>query len=183
MSSYPPFYAYPSAPPVVRAVPDPPRLHWGWLLLLSVITLGFFGSVWMIVQANWVRKVRGHSKALPWTIVNASLLPAAFIAGFTIGIVVVMMHSQNLQSITASLNLFVRIAAFALWLVCVFTLSGELEAEPIDIPMSGGIVFFFGPIYFQYHLYDYEVPDEVHQFRGPLRTELEVRHDASSSEA
>ena len=182
MSSYPPFYAYPSAPPVVRAVPNPPRVHWGLLLALSLITLGFFGSVWMIVQANWVRKVRGRSKALPWAIINASLLPAAVIAGFVVGVVGVMTHVQNLQSITTSLGLFVRIAAFVLWLVSDFTLSGELEADPINIPMSGAMVFFFGPIYFQYHLFDYQVPDEAHQFRGPLRTDLEVSPATTTTE-
>ena len=52
MSSYPPFYAYPSAPPVVRAVPDPPRLHWGWVLVLSLVTFGVFGTAWLIVASE-----------------------------------------------------------------------------------------------------------------------------------
>jgi preprotein translocase subunit SecY len=183
MSSYPPFYAYPSAPPVVRAVPDPPHLHWGIVFALSVVTFGVFGSVWLIVQANWVRKVYGRSKALPWAIVYASVIPLFFLFAFTLGIVGVLLHLQNAQAIVASIGLYVRIVLLVLWIIATFTLSGELSTEPIGIPLSGFMTFFFGPVYFQYHLYDYEVPDAVHQFRGPLRTELEIRSESSSPEA
>jgi hypothetical protein len=183
MSSYPPFYAYPSAPPVVRAVPDPPRLHWGWVLLLSIITFNFFGIAWLIVQANWVRKVRGHSKTLPWAIAYASIIPAYLLFAFAIGALGALLQLQNAQAIFATVTTLVRIAMFVLWIVTVFTLSGELSADPLDIPLSGAMTFFFGPLYFQYHLYDYEVPGAVHQFRGPLRTELEVPTQTSVAEA
>jgi hypothetical protein len=47
--NYPPQMAYPSAPPVYRSFPAPPRLHWGIVLVLSFITLGIFGRVWLLV--------------------------------------------------------------------------------------------------------------------------------------
>ncbi len=173
MGTYPPFYAYPSAPPVVRAVPDPPRLHWGWLLLLWMITFGIFGSVWLIVQSNWVRKVRGHSRTLPWTIAYASILPALFLFAMIMAVVGVLLHLQNIQAIVELAVEWARIAMILLWIVTIFMLSNELNAKPIGIPLNGLITLFFGPVYFQYHLYNYEVSDEVHQFRGPLRTDLE----------
>jgi len=159
---------------VVRVVPDPPRLHWGWVFGLSVITLGFFGQVWMIVQSVWVRKVFGRSKALPWTIAYALTLPVTFLLAIGIGVFGVLSHRDpaEIQSLSGILIIFMRIAIFVLYLVSVYTLRGELESSPIEIPLGGVMTFFFGPIYFQYHLFDYQVPDEVHMFRGPLRTEL-----------
>lgn len=183
MSSYPPFYAYPSAPPVVRAVPDPPRLHWGWVLLLSMVTFGFFGMAWLIVQANWVRKVRGHSKTLPWAIAYASALPALFLFAIVMGILGALFHIADVQAFIRSAVLLVRIAIFVLWIVTIYTLSNELNADPIDIPLSGILIFFLGPVYFQFHLFDYHVSDELHQFRGPLRTDLEAPPESSTSEA
>jgi fatty acid desaturase len=174
MSSYPPFYAYPSAPPVVRAVPNPPRLHWALLLVLSAVTLGIFGQAWMIVQSVWVSKVYGRSKALPWAITYTAVLPAFFLLMIALGVCGALMHLANVQQIAAIMLLFVRIILFILYVTTCFTLRGELSDYPISIPLSGFMTFFFGPIYFQYHLYDYEVSDEVHQFRGPLRTELET---------
>jgi hypothetical protein len=183
MGTYPPFYAYPSAPPVVRAVPDPPRLHWGWVLLLSFITFNLFGMAWLIVQANWVRKVYGRSKSLPWAIAYASILPALVLFIFVTGFLGAFLHLANVQQVVSIGLVLARIALGVLWIVTVFMLRDELSADPINIPLGGIMTFFFGPLYFQYHLSDYQVPDEVHQFRGPLRTDLEATPENSVSEA
>ena len=182
MSSYPPFYAYPSAPPVVRAVPDPPRLHWGWVLVLSLVTFGIFGMVWLIVQANWVRKVRGRSRTLPWAIAYASILPALFLFAILMGVLGAMLHLQDVQATIASVAQLARIAMFLFWILTVYMLGNELNAEPIGIPLNNVLIFFLGPVYFQYHLSDYVMSDAVHQFRGPLRTDLEVPQQSSISE-
>ena len=54
-----------------------------------------------------------------------------------------------------------RLAWPRAYLAGIFTLKGALEADPIDIPLSGVMTFFFAPIYFQYHLYDYSVEGKV----------------------
>jgi cytochrome c-type biogenesis protein CcmE len=54
----------------------PPRLHWGWILILGVITADFFWAAWLIGQANWARKVRGKSTAFVVGIANCCTLPA-----------------------------------------------------------------------------------------------------------
>jgi hypothetical protein len=172
MSTYPPYIAYPSAPSVVRAVPNPPRLHWGWVFGLSLITFSVFGQAWMIVQSVWVRKVYGHSKALPWAIAYICILPVLFVFGFVMGILGVVLHIQNVEGIVNIAVLVGRLLIFALYLGAAYTLRGELESSPINIPLSGVMTFFFGPVYFQYHLQDYEVTDEVHQFRGEIRPAL-----------
>jgi hypothetical protein len=79
---------------------------------------------------------------------------------------------QDIAGVLDTVTLIMRILLFVLWVVVAYTLKGELESSPIKIPLSGIMTFFFGSVYFQYHLFDYQVPDEVHLFRGPLRTEL-----------
>ncbi|QWT20037.1 DUF4339 domain-containing protein [Bacillus sp. NP157] len=45
------------------ALPEPPGLHWTWLLLLIVATLGFGGLAWGFVQARWIRRIDPANKA------------------------------------------------------------------------------------------------------------------------
>jgi hypothetical protein len=94
-----------------------------------------------------------------------------------------VLHLQNVQAAIEIATQWVRIVMYALWILTLYMLHNELSAQPIGIPLNGVATFFFGPIYFQYHLYDYQVSDEVHQFRGPLRTDLEATPESSVSEA
>ena len=45
------------------SLPTPPSMHWGWVFLLSVVTLGIFAIVWSFIQANWVRRIDPGSRA------------------------------------------------------------------------------------------------------------------------
>jgi hypothetical protein len=54
-------------------------LHWGILLLLEVVTLGIFGSIWAFVQAIWVKRLTGTWKPLIWFSATYILLIAALI--------------------------------------------------------------------------------------------------------
>lgn len=156
MSSYPPHYAYPSAPPVARVLPDPPRLHWGWVLALNIITRGLFGAVWFVVQANWVRKVRGRSTAFVWSIIHICIFPAIFFMAILTGLAIALMHQQDAgPPLIGGLMVFCFLSIMVLYTVTAFMLRSELQAEPIGIPLSGVMTFFFGPIYFQYHLRDF----------------------------
>src|SRR5580698_977623 len=83
--NYPPEMAYPSAPPVYRSFPAPPRLHWGIVLALSIVTLGFFGMIWMPVQAHWVKKVTGNSKPFWWCLAYLLSLPFFFAGAVALG--------------------------------------------------------------------------------------------------
>ncbi|MBD8881244.1 pilin [Rhodanobacter sp. 7MK24] len=44
-------------------LPPPPSLHWTWVFLLSVLTLGIFAIVWPFIQASWVRRIDPRSSA------------------------------------------------------------------------------------------------------------------------
>jgi|SRR5215472_3108450 len=160
--NYPPEYAFPSAPPVYREFPAPPRLHWGLVLLLSFVTMGFFGSIWMVVQANWVKKVTRNTKPFWWCMAYMLCLPLLFLAALVGGITAALVHRVDLApQVGAMVVLVFRVAMIVCYLGGAFTLKGALEERPIDIPLSGVMTFFFAPIYFQYHLYDYSVEGKI----------------------
>lgn len=128
----------------------PPRLHWGWVFLLNIITLSFFGMVWLIVQSNWVRKTTGKKKAFVWAILHASIVPAYIV--LATGMALLGFTDMTADSAEGLLRLIIMI----FWTITVFVLRSELESPEIGIPLGGIMTFFFGPIYFQYHLQDYD---------------------------
>jgi|SRR6185437_11464417 len=171
--NYPPQYAYPSAPPVYRGFPAPPRLHWGWVLALSFLTLGLFAGVWLVVEAWWVKKVTGNAKPFGWCLAYVLVMPATFLL-IIVGAVVATLVASNAPSrVIGAIYVLLRLCSVVSYLVGAFTLKGALEAEPIDIPLSGVMTFFFAPIYFQYHLYDYNVEGRVaEQLNAPTEAAL-----------
>ena len=54
----------------MTVVPTPPRMHWAVLIILCALTGGLFGAIWLIVQANWTRQMRGRGVALSFAITN-----------------------------------------------------------------------------------------------------------------
>jgi len=129
--------------------PDPPNLHWGLVLLFGVITCGLFMIVWDFVQAAWMKKVAPKSRAIYYYIVAAAMVGLIYISTFALA----LNHSQNPYA--ALLNL----AYIVFLLIGRFSLRSSLEehfnsVEPMGLSLSGVMTFFFGAIYFQYHIND-----------------------------
>jgi hypothetical protein len=135
-----------------QEMPSPPRLHWGWVLGLNIVTRGIFSSVWLVVQANWVRKVQGRSTAFGLALANLCLLPFFFISG----IVAALLGAANNSNVIGGLTIVAVLAVLVLYTATVFTLRSELSREPINIQLGGVLTFILGPIYIQYYLRDYE---------------------------
>jgi hypothetical protein len=160
--NYPPQFAYPSAPPLYRGMPAPPRLHWGWVFGLSIVTLGLFGMFWMVVQAHWAKKIIRDSWPFGWSLAYLLSFPAFYLIAVAGGALLGVMHRTDLLGeFTAVLVPTFRLTRVILYIMAAFTLRGVLQAEPIDIPLSGVMTFLLAPIYFQYHLYDYSVEGKV----------------------
>ncbi|HEV2576334.1 MAG TPA: hypothetical protein VGU25_03895 [Acidobacteriaceae bacterium] len=160
--NYPPQMAYPSAPPVYRALPAPPRLHWGWVLALSIVSIGIFGIIWVAVQSYWVKKATKNGKPFAWALAYVIFLPFVVVMAGTVGALSTMGKlGDSAANLNILVDLFTRLGGFVLYLASAYTLKGALEAEPIDIPLSGVMTFFFASTYFQYHLYDYNVEGRV----------------------
>jgi hypothetical protein len=138
-----------------KPMPKAPRLHWGWVLALQLLTRGLFSLAWLIVQANWVRRVNGKSRAFVLSIVNACLFPAFFLL---IVIEAVLKAGTDVIGIITTVFMVIFVVS-NLW--TTFQLRFELESTPINIPLGGVATFFLGVIYFQYNLHDYDVEDKT----------------------
>jgi hypothetical protein len=129
--------------------PDPPNLHWALVLLFVVISCGLFISVWDLVQAAWMKKVTPQSKAIYYYAIAMGLLMTLFTLSFLAG----LNHTHN------PLASLVQLANLVMILIGRYSLKSSLEehynsAEPMGLLLSGVMTFFFGCIYFQYHLND-----------------------------
>jgi hypothetical protein len=138
-----------SASPVINApiYPDPPNLHWGLVLLFSILTCGLFSAGWNLVQAAWMKKVAPQSTALYYYLAGICVLAAMFFAGLE------EVHTHSSHSIAGAMNLLY----FILNLFGRFSLRSSLEqhynsVEPMGLSLGVIMTFFFGDIYFQYHL-------------------------------
>ena len=129
------------ATPTISQGNLPSGLHWAWVVVLGIVTIGIFWAIWLIVEAAWIRKVRPQSKSLFYILLY---LGAAFAGGF--------LDASGSKDIA----LVLRLASMVLGLVGIFTLRSELEDyfSPISpgFTLSGVMTFFFNAAYFQYHL-------------------------------
>lgn len=160
--NYPPQMAYPSAPPVYRNFPAPPRLHWGIVFALSFVTFGLFGMIWLVVQASWVKKATQNAKPFWYCLAYLLVIPAAMVVAFVGGMVAqITIGPHAVSEVIGSITVLMQIGSFVLYIFAAFTLKGGLEMQPIDIPLGGIMTFFFSATYFQYHLFDYSVEGKV----------------------
>ncbi len=153
---------YPASLAATRVLPPPPRLHWGIVLVLEIISVGLFDPVWLVVQANWVRRVKGKSRALPWAIAYLCALPMLFGAVIFVSAAFAFVNMQPDPAIFEGISDLFRLAVIGLRLLTVFTLRNELAEEPIRVFVGGGLTFFFGAIAFQYHLHDFNFDQSAH---------------------
>jgi hypothetical protein len=126
----------------------PPDFHWALVLLIGVFTCGLFNYAWLIVEAAFVRKLKSESKGLLFIILATSVLIGG---GFINGVITAMNHGER-----NPFGSLITIAGAVLYLVGVFQMKSDLEehynsTEPINLRLSGVMVFFFNVYYFQHH--------------------------------
>lgn len=141
-----PGYGVAAAP--VAAAPAPPDFHWALVLLLTILTCTLFSTVWLIVEAAWIRKIKPSSKGLLYVLLSVASL---FVGGFVNGFTGAMNHGQ-----ANPLGGLFTIAGYVLVIVAVFSMRSDLEdyyntTENIGLNLSGVMTFFFAVFYFQYH--------------------------------
>lgn len=132
-----------------QIVPLPPNLHWGWLLLLDVITRSFFNLIWALVQANWARKLSGKNTAM--------VLVAMYPAGMITGVVIAGIGAASDAAALSGLGGVLILAGTICMLVGSFKIRDAMDeyynsVENIGLSLSGAMVFFFQAIYIQYHI-------------------------------
>ena len=166
--------AYPGGmPQAVALYPDAPNLSWGLVLLFSFFTCGFFMFIWNLVVSSWMKRVQPNSRAIFYYIAAAVLWILQFIFRPH-----VQMHFElGWHGIWPSYQAhLVRsiLAPIAIWivrLVARFTLRADLEehfntVEPIGLSLNVVMTFFFGGLYFQYHLNRINELKRMARYRG-----------------
>ena len=128
--------------------PVPPDFHWGLVLLIGIVTCGIFVTVWQIVEAVWIRKIKPQSKGLLFVLLSVG---SYFVGGFVNGFTRAMNDGQ-----ANPLGSLFSLAGLVLQIVAVFTMRSDLEdyynsVEPINLRLSGVMTFFFAVFYFQHH--------------------------------
>jgi hypothetical protein len=142
------------AAPVGQQYPPPPSLHWGIVLLLTVLTCGIFSMIWLVVEVLWIKKVKPDTKSATYLTIAVCLWLALIGFGFYRGVMSASIGyvSPGLQGTSLLLNLAYLVAH----IFTVFAMKSDLEdhfnsAEPIGLRLSGVMTFFFAVFYFQYH--------------------------------
>jgi hypothetical protein len=150
--------AYPAAAPVAassyQGLIIPPDLHWFVVLLLSITWI--FPFIWAFVMAGYAKKINSTSKAgvlygfwfVCW-IIYLILIVAAQAAGSEM--------DSDAAAGFAAMIFFVLIAGVVLCIVGNFSIRRSMltyynSVEPIRLNLSGGMTFFFGILYLQYHM-------------------------------
>lgn len=164
------------APAVLNpnAYPDAPNLNWGLLLLLDLLTCRLFQQVWNIVVAAWLRRVQPNATSL-WYYLGytvLSVIQLAVVVPMYIGIVHSMQAGANPAAAAGMasnpIGSLIGLLAFAIGIVARFVQRANLQehfntVENVGLQLNPVMVFFFGGLYFQYHL------NKINAYKQQLR--------------
>ncbi|HEY6306575.1 MAG TPA: DUF4339 domain-containing protein [Candidatus Angelobacter sp.] len=136
--------------PAMSTGPVPPDFHWALVLLINFFC-GLFSTVWLFVEAGFIRKIRPESKGVLFMILS--------IAGLFVGEIMVVVggnFNQESLAVLAIVGLLLLLAGVVLYFVAVFTMRSDMEdyynsVENINLQLSGVMTFFFAVFYFQHH--------------------------------
>jgi hypothetical protein len=169
----PPVQGYPASN--LPLYPDAPNLNWGLVLLFAFFTCSLFMFVWNLVLAAWLKRVQPNSKAVFYYAVATVLFLFQIVLG-THAQTHIVQQQPGITWIwtyyTAHpLRNMVTLATWIVRLIARFTMRSELEQhfngpEPVGLSLSGVMTFFFGGLYFQYHLNRINELKRMARYRG-----------------
>ena len=173
----PPDYQQPLVPAYpasnVAMYPDAPNLNWGLVVLFTFFTCGLFMFVWNLVLAAWLKRVQPNSKAILYYVAAAVLLFCQIIVGTHTRVQVFQpgVHWWVTYYTAHPMRNLLSVATWVVRLIARFTMRANLEEhfngpEPVGLSLSGVMTFFFGGIYFQYHLNRINELKRMARYRG-----------------
>lgn len=127
----------------------PPDIHWIWILVLALPTLGIFPFIWFLNMTAFGRKLDPDETPM--------YLAIAGFASIHVGNFLKIAHSYDgpRHANPGLAGLFVLEGAIC-YMVAKFRMRQTLLAhynsvEPIGLYLSGAMTFFFGTLYLQHH--------------------------------
>jgi len=131
------------------ALPTPPSLHWGWVFLLSVVTLGLFTIIWSFIQSNWVRRLDPDSRA---TAMLGTALTCYFV-GYFLAANGAPLDDDAPATAMERVGWLLQLVYVLLFLGAYFAMAGTIRRVMTGyrVPMRiGGItLLFFNTLYLQ----------------------------------
>ena len=149
-------------PRMANGAPLPPNLHWGLALLFTLVSCGFFGVIWMLMQAWWLKQLQPGSRSI-------GLLSASFGVGYAGSIFVSIVgpflepafQSPEQRAIPALilivLLLLVSVASLVLYFMAELAMRREMldyfnSVENIGLRLNSVLTMLAGMYYLQYHM-------------------------------
>lgn len=141
---------------MANGAPLPIDFHWALLLLVTFLTCGMAGYVWLLVQAWWVRKLDPRSNAI-WLLIGYIAIGYAAIIP---NIAMSFTGSDSMDALSIALFALVMamsLGSLVLYLVGIFSMRRSMNdyfqhVENIGLHLGPFMTFFFAPYYFQYHM-------------------------------
>lgn len=157
-------------PPTGGPYPDPPNLHWGLVLLFSILTCGLFAVAWDFVEVLWVKKVQPNTKAMMYFLIFVVLWLCNL--GSSAGRIGNALH--GIPPHTSPLAGLISLAGFVFLIVFRFSMRNSLEQhfngpESFGLRLGGVMTFFFGGLYFQYHFNRINEIKQTLHYRNTMR--------------
>lgn len=147
-------YAQPAA---LAASPyqDAPNLNWGLLLLLDLVTCSLFQYIWNLIIAAWLKRVQPNATSMYYYLGGLVLLFLQISVA-----VPYSLHHPAGPGLHTSYDPVSGILGIGVWvvrLIARYSQRASLEehfnsVEPVGLQLNPVMTFFFGGIYFQYHL-------------------------------
>lgn len=141
------------------AYPDAPNLNWGLVLLIDFFTCGLFQYVWNIIVAAWLKKVQPDSKSLFLYIAAVVVFFVYLIAQIPTQMAAIhaAVNHTNPSTTPNLVGGIFYVVLFVVRLVARFMQRASLEehfntVENVGLKLNPVMTFFFGGLYFQYHL-------------------------------
>jgi Tfp pilus assembly major pilin PilA len=134
------------------ALPVPPSMHWGVVLLFSIFTFGIFGMVWPFIQARWIRRIDHRSNAV--TLLGIAI--PCYVAGYVLDVGSAL-YSFKVDSVAgarmSSLGGMLLLGWLVLFLIAYFGMADSirkrLKPVGLSVDISGAALFFFNLYYLQ----------------------------------
>jgi len=133
--------------------PDAPNLHWGLVLLFSVLTCGMFMFIWNLVIASWLKRVQPNATSLFYYTGAAVLLVVRVLVAVPHKLHVAVEPGLHVRGESGMLILL-GIALWVVRLIARYSQRASLEEhfngpEPVGLQIDAVMTFFFGGLYFQ----------------------------------
>jgi glucan phosphoethanolaminetransferase (alkaline phosphatase superfamily) len=137
-----------------EALPEPPNLAWGWLVLLQFVTFGFFPLGYAFVQARWIKRIDPESRASQWLGIALACWAVYFVV-ISVPTYLAMFYPSGFGRPSGmgfiQFILIVGALVFALlaWFGMADSMRRALPAHGLVPEISGVYVFFFNVFYLQ----------------------------------